>query len=185
MSKHPKQPPKPNDSASPSLPSVLPFVLTWPRTHHPFATPQLAPGQLEVLHPSGERSEVPESSVTVVDRGFLAGDVVRLTGGKSQAGVITNLETEVQLQRVLSDDVLDGWFDVKDLVAACRIARGDHVISGDWVGMVEEVFEMAMVETTHGPPRRICDTGNSLSVGSTTDVSPPAPVHVTSVSIRD
>ena len=89
---------------------------------------------------------------------------------RSQAGVITNLATQVQLQRVLSELPLPGWFDVKDLVAACRIARGDHVVWGDWVGMVEEVFEMAMVETTNGPPRRICDTGNSLSVGSTTDV---------------
>lgn len=29
---------------------------------------------------------------------------------------------------------------------------------------------MAMVETTSGVPRRICDTGNTLSVGATTDV---------------
>lgn len=30
---------------------------------------------------------------------------------------------------------------------------------------------MAMVETRTGPPRRLCDTGNTLSVGATTDVS--------------
>ncbi|KAK4700888.1 ubiquitin-conjugating enzyme E2 O, partial [Phenoliferia sp. Uapishka_3] len=142
--------------------------LTW-QGKESYAVVTLKPGYLEVLHPSGARSEVLESSVRVVDRGFLSGDLVRAHGGKSQAGIITNLSTQVQLERVLSGEVLDGWFEVEEVVAACRFARGDHVVWGDWVGMIEEVFEMAMVETRDGPPRRICDTGNSLSVGSTTD----------------
>lgn len=125
-----------------------------------------------MLHPAGHRTEVLESSVTIVDRGFLLGDLVRMNGGVGQAGIITSLDVSLKLQRVLSGEVLSGWFDAKEVVAAARIGRGDHVVHGCWVGMVEEVFEMAMVESASGPARRICDTGNMLSVGVTTDVSP-------------
>lgn len=99
------------------------------------------------------------------------GDIVRAASGKGQAGIITSLATSVQLRRVLTDEQLEGWFKAEEIVAAARISRGDHVVLGHWVGMVEEVFEMAMVETRMGPPRRLCDTGNTLSVGATTDVS--------------
>jgi hypothetical protein len=57
-----------------------------------------------------------------------------------------------------------------DLVAATRINHGDHVVSGDWIGVVEEVFEMAMIELgDSGTVRRVCDIGNTFSVGTATD----------------
>ncbi|GAA5879197.1 hypothetical protein JCM1840_007608 [Sporobolomyces johnsonii] len=136
----------------------------------------LQPGYLEVLHPDGSRSEVLESATSIIDRGFLRGDLVRTrrepgsTAPKSQAGQIVDMQTEVQLQRVLAPhDKLEGWFDAKDLVAAARINRGDHVVHGEWVGLVEEVFEMAMIETAMGAIRRVCDTGTTLSVGPATE----------------
>ncbi|GAA5823545.1 hypothetical protein JCM11251_000674 [Rhodosporidiobolus azoricus] len=147
------------------------------RLNIPF-TP-LRPGYLEVLHPSGERSEILEASCTVVDKGFLRGDVVRLRSAaskpgrktkKTQLGQITSLSTQVQLQRVITGDKLEGWFDAEELVAAARVNRGDHVVHGEWVGLVEEVFEMAMIEAGNaGLVRRVCDTGTSLSVGSATE----------------
>ncbi|GAA6062573.1 hypothetical protein JCM10212_004886 [Sporobolomyces blumeae] len=142
----------------------------------------LRPGYLEVLHPTGSRSEVLETDTTLIDRGFLRGDLVRpcrpkptsLVGPppavpKVQAGQIVDIQSEVQLERVLAPhDKLDGWFDTRDLVAAARINRGDHVVSGEWIGLVEEVFEMAMIETALGIVRRVCDVGTSLSVGPAT-----------------
>jgi hypothetical protein len=82
------------------------------------------------MHPSGNSTEVAESSVTVVDRGFLLGDLVRASGGRGQAGLITKLETSVQLQRVLSGEHLGGWFEAEKIVAAARMSRGDHVVFG-------------------------------------------------------
>ncbi|BGP47280.1 hypothetical protein JCM10450v2_003132 [Rhodotorula kratochvilovae] len=139
----------------------------------------LAPGYLEVLHPDGTRSNVLESAVTVVDKGFLRGDIVRtrrasdaVAPPKGQVGQIVGLKTEVKLQRVITGEHLDGWHDADALVAAARLNRGDHVVEPDsgWVGVVEEVFEMAMIEAgNQGIVRRVCDTGTSLSVGSATE----------------
>ncbi|GAA5923704.1 hypothetical protein JCM3775_000479 [Rhodotorula graminis] len=137
----------------------------------------LAPGRLEVLHPDGTKSEVIEADVAVVDKGFLRGDIVRARSTpstlhkKRQAGQIVDLKTEVQLQRVLDGEVLPGWHDTSLLRAASRIARGDHVVepTSDWVGVVEDVFEMALIEAGNGVVRRVCDSGATLTVGSGTD----------------
>ncbi|GAA5894505.1 hypothetical protein JCM8208_006259 [Rhodotorula glutinis] len=138
----------------------------------------LAPGRLEVLHPDGTKSEVDEKDVAVVDKGFLRGDIIRkrttasTAHKKHQAGQIVDLKTEVQLQRVLDGEVLPGWHDTSLLCAANRIARSDHVVepSSGWIGVVEDVFEMAMIEAGNGVVRRVCDGGATLSVGNGTDV---------------
>ncbi|GAA6004968.1 hypothetical protein JCM11491_002293 [Sporobolomyces phaffii] len=138
----------------------------------------LQTGYLEVLHPDGSRTEVLESATQLVDRGFLRGDIVRParpTGTlplatKPQAGSIVEIKSEVELERVLEPhDKLEGWFDTDRLVASARINRGDHVVYGEWVGLVEEVFEMAMIETGSGSLRRVCDVGTNLSVGPATE----------------
>ncbi|GAA5994201.1 ubiquitin-conjugating enzyme E2 [Rhodotorula paludigena] len=139
----------------------------------------LTPGYLEVLHPDGTRTQVLEASVEVVDKGFLRSDIVRKRrpagtnpSAKSQVGQIVGLETQVQLERVLTGEKLDGWHNADDLVAAARLNRGDHVVEPDsgWVGIVEEVFEMAMIEAGNaGLVRRVCDTGTTLSVGNATE----------------
>ncbi|GAA5986419.1 hypothetical protein JCM10908_003747 [Rhodotorula pacifica] len=136
----------------------------------------LPAGYLEVLLPDGTRLQVLESSTTLIDKGFLRGDIVRprcapgasmLPPPRGQLGQIVEMKTEVQLQRVLTGSELEGWFDAKELVAATRVNHGDHVVYGDWIGVVQEVFEMAMIEIgeTGGVVRRVCDTGNTFSVG--------------------
>lgn len=133
---------------------------------------------MEVLLPDGTRTQVLESATTLIDKGFLRGDIVRprraspaaSTRGHQQLGQIVNLRTEVQVQRVLTGQELEGWFPATDLVAATRINHGDHVVAGDWIGVVEEVFEMAMIELgDSGTVRRVCDIGNTFSVGTATD----------------
>ncbi|GAA5970526.1 hypothetical protein JCM11641_007339 [Rhodosporidiobolus odoratus] len=140
----------------------------------------LRPGYLEILHPSGNRSEILEASTKVVDKGFLRGDVVRLRTdrtdsnkkkkkSKTQSGQIVELSTKVQLQRVITKEQLEGWFDAAELVAAARVNRGDHVVCGEWIGLVEEVFEMAMIEDGNGLVSRVCDAGTTLSVGDVSE----------------
>ncbi|KAM0788855.1 hypothetical protein ACM66B_002940 [Microbotryomycetes sp. NB124-2] len=127
----------------------------------------LDPGQLEVALHTGKTIRVLESQVEIVDRGFLAGDLVRAVDArKGQAGTITKLETEIKLQRVLSKEDIPGWIKADEVVGEFRIARGDHVAFGGWVGMVEEVFETAQVQLRSGGTRRICDSGNTLTVGA-------------------
>lgn len=141
---------------------------------------QLPAGYLEVLLPDGTRTQVLESATTLIDKGFLRGDIVRprraspasssASSTRGQLGQIVDLQTQVQVQRVLTGEEIQGWFAASDLVAATRINHGDHVVSGDWIGVVEEVFEMAMIELgDSGAVRRVCDIGNTFSVGTATD----------------
>lgn len=139
---------------------------------------QLPAGYLEVLLPEGTRTQVLESTTTLIDKGFLRGDIIRARRAagastitpRGQLGQVVDLKTEVQLQRVLTGDEIEGWFPATDLVAASRINHGDHVVHGDWIGVVEEVFEMAMIEVgNNGIVRRVCDIGNTFSVGAATD----------------
>lgn len=139
---------------------------------------QLPAGYLEVLTANGERSQVLEADTTLRDKGFLRGDIVRqrraqgasVITPRGQLGQVVDLETEVQLVRVLTGEELPEWVPMTDLVAASRINHGDHVVHGDWIGVVEEVFEMAMIEAGHaGIVRRVCDMGNTFSVGTASD----------------
>ena len=87
------------------------------------------------------------NTVTLSDRSFVIGDLARRvqTTNGSDVGVVVNLFTEALLEGVFSHRSLGDWIPVSKLVNAVRISRGDHVIAGDWVGVVEEVFEEAMV----------------------------------------
>lgn len=71
---------------------------------------------------------------------------------------------------MLSGEVIEGTFDADEVIAAALLTRGDHVVWGSWVGMIEDVFEMAQVEAEGGQVRRVCDMGNTLSVGAAPDV---------------
>lgn len=75
---------------------------------------------------NGRKSEVCEDAVTVVDRGFLLGDLVRMDGGRGQAGTISRLEVEVQLQRALSGERYEEWVKMEQLESATKLSRGDH-----------------------------------------------------------
>ncbi|SCV71068.1 BQ2448_3830 [Microbotryum intermedium] len=154
------------------------------RLNVPFmALPQ---GKLQVLHPTGYSTLVSESTVSLVNREFLPSDLVRRRGGQGQAGIIVDLDISVQLQRVLHStpssptdqnepdlEIPPEWYNVKDLCAATRMSRGDHVVYQNWVGMIEEVFEMAIIETNQGVMRRVCDVGAYWTVGPASEEHHP------------
>ena len=86
---------------------------------------------LEVVLPSGQPVMMNESAVEIVDRGFMLADLVRATGAsKGQAGTIVKLETEVQLQRVLSMEVIEGWHKAEEVVASTRLSVRYRVHTG-------------------------------------------------------
>lgn len=74
---------------------------------------------------------------------------------------------ELELEHALTGQRLPVKIPATEVVNAIRINAGDHVIHGNWVGYVEEVFEEALVETDGSQDLvRVCDIGHSLSVGA-------------------
>lgn len=118
-----------------------------------------------------------EVDAQVVDRGFLVGDLCRKAGGKGQAGTIVNIKTEIQIMHTLEQEQLPAWYNADSFVGAIAVTRGDHVVHGDWVGIVEETLEIGLVEMSRagGVPdlRHVCDIGSAskLSVGASSAVS--------------
>lgn len=65
---------------------------------------------------------------------------------------------------------------------------GDHVLAGDWIGVVEEVFEEALIKIQNRVPKdpkdslvRVCDFGGSLVVGE----EPPPGNHSGNIPSND
>lgn len=65
----------------------------------------------------------------------------------TEAGIVKDLRSRVRLQRALTGETLDGWHDVRDLVSSTRLTRGDHVCAEGWIGVVEDVCELALVQS--------------------------------------
>ncbi|KAG0150227.1 hypothetical protein CROQUDRAFT_668718 [Cronartium quercuum f. sp. fusiforme G11] len=134
--------------------------------------PFLKPGQVEIVFPSVGTPEICEdSSLELVDRAFLLGDLARdpMTG---MIGVVKKVNVQVQLRAALRDFHLPDWIDAKDLVSEHQLMRGDVVAagnSGNWLGVVEEIFQEALVEGKDGRDNfRLCDVdAGFLSVGVT------------------
>ncbi|KAE8264443.1 hypothetical protein A4X09_0g6965 [Tilletia walkeri] len=116
-------------------------------------------------YPSGKRAIVDESTLEVRDRIFQIGDLCKRSALTTMSGVILSVTTEAQLEHVLSKQRTD-WVPAEEFTNAARIFVGDHVINSNWVGVVEEVFEEALVEPHNAQDFvRVCDVGSRLIVG--------------------
>ncbi|KAE8209671.1 hypothetical protein CF327_g6372 [Tilletia walkeri] len=116
-------------------------------------------------YPSGKRAIVHESTLEVRDRAFQTGDRCKRSVLPTTSGVILSVTTEVQLEHVLSKQRTD-WVPASEFTNAARVFVGDHVINSNWVGVVEEVFEEALVELNNAQDVvRVCDVGSRLIVG--------------------
>jgi len=83
----------------------------------------------------------------------------------TMSGVILDVSIEAQLEHVFSKQRTD-WISASEFTNSARILVGDHVIACNWVGVVEEVFEEALVEPRNAPDLvRVCDVGHRLIVG--------------------
>ncbi|CAD6951998.1 unnamed protein product [Tilletia controversa] len=116
-------------------------------------------------YPSGKRAIVDESTLEVHDRAFQIGDLCKRSALTTMSGVILSVSIEAQLEHVLSKQRSD-WVPASEFTNAARVFVGDHVINSNWVGVVEEVFEEALVEPHNAQDFvRVCDVGSRLIVG--------------------
>ncbi|KAK0528112.1 hypothetical protein OC835_004767 [Tilletia horrida] len=116
-------------------------------------------------YPSGKRAIVDEATLQVRDRAFQVGDLCKRSVLTTMSGVILDVSIEAQLEHVFSRQRTT-WVPAAEFTNAARILVGDHVIAANWVGVVEEVFEEALVEPRNGPDLvRVCDVGSRLIVG--------------------
>jgi hypothetical protein len=72
------------------------------------------------------------------------------------------VQTEVKLVDAFKSTPLDVWISSEKLVNYVRISRGDHVAFGEWIGVVEEVLEEAMLQFADGNVERVADLGSGL-----------------------
>lgn len=135
---------------------------------------------------------IEETALILKDRGFMPGDIVRRSNirpndptgaqtgsrlsGAGQAGIIKSTSKWVKLRRALSTEMAvrdNEWIPVEEVIGADVLMNGDHVIFEDWVGIVEDCFQRATVETVSGGNLLMFDASSTfggLSVGSRTNV---------------
>jgi translation initiation factor IF-1 len=101
--------------------------------------------------------------LTIVDRTFIRGDYVRKSSEPNRGtGTVVQVETQVKLEDAFNHTPLDAWVSSEMLVNYVRISRGDHVAFGEWIGVVEEVLEEAMLQFVDGAVERVADLGSGL-----------------------
>jgi hypothetical protein len=120
-------------------------------------------GHVDVTYASNRRGLFEQSQLQLVDRTFLRGDYVRKPSDSKRAtGIILDVETQVKVMDAFNQTPLDTWISTDKLVNYVRISRGDHVVYGEWIGVVEEVLEEAMVQFVDGTVERVADLGSGL-----------------------
>jgi ubiquitin-conjugating enzyme E2 O len=140
----------------------------------------LRDGELGVAwYPSATREIVRQEQLQLWDRAFQVGDVARRSGeaGSSDSastststgstGIVTDVAMTLQLAHVLSGQRVAA-VPAAHVANALRVLVGDHVVHAraGWVGVVEEVFEEGIVQSSVSADLvRVCDVGSRLSVG--------------------
>ena len=95
------------------------------------------------------------------DRTFQIGDHVKsLEPTQNQVGIVVGAKTEVLLRGIFSREFhKDRWIKGEDLSHSIRIGKGDRVIHGDWLGIVEEIWENLEIVDPAGRRERMGQTG--------------------------
>lgn len=112
-----------------------------------------------------ELAIVPESSVQLVSREFLTGDLVKRSLTQSKSGIITRLRASVQVEHVFTKQRLDAWIPQEKLKSSLMVERKDKVFFDEWVGSVEDVYEEGQIEGSLEPSYRVQQPGGSLNIG--------------------
>ena len=97
---------------------------------------------------------------------FNIGDVCKRSLKHIESGIVVEHKMKLKLEHVLSKQRIDHDVPDEDVQNVIRIVNGDHVVANNWVGVVEEVFEEALVESSDQADLiRVCDIGSRLTVG--------------------
>ncbi|RXK38456.1 hypothetical protein M231_04221 [Tremella mesenterica] len=105
-------------------------------------------GEVGIVEVRGtRRSIVPESTLELIHREFSVGDVVKRSLLDTKSGVILATKSQIQLEHAISHQKLDGWIPASKVIVAVQIEKKDKVVHGPWIGIVDDVYEHALVET--------------------------------------
>ena len=91
---------------------------------------------------------VPESTLSLVQREFLIGDIVKRSLANVESAVVVEVSSEVRLEHVMSKIKVEDWVPYDLLKGAITLEARDKVIYDQWIGTVEEVGEFV-----HGPTK--------------------------------
>jgi co-chaperonin GroES (HSP10) len=124
----------------------------------------LAENQYLVEWINKRRQTVNGHDLILRDRSFQVGDICRSTTQAQKntiSGVVANVKMEVQLQSVATATKTPDWISTTTLSKTACIEEGDHVIYKNWVGIVEIVFEEALltVKGSNRPYKVYCVEG--------------------------
>jgi hypothetical protein len=117
---------------------------------------------------SGRRQTVNGKNLTLHDRAFQVGDICKsnITVALEQSGVVTSVRMEVNLQSTATASRKADWFPTTSLRQSACIEEGDHVVYKNWIGVVELVFEEALLTVRGGNrPYKVFSVEGGLGYG--------------------
>jgi ubiquitin-conjugating enzyme E2 O len=87
---------------------------------------------------------VPESTLSLVQREFLIGDIVKRSLANVESAVVVEVKSEVRLEHVMSKIKVEDWIPYDLIKSAIILEARDKVIYDEWIGTVEEVSRMTI-----------------------------------------
>ncbi|KAH7690018.1 ubiquitin-conjugating enzyme E2 O protein [Dioscorea alata] len=110
----------------------------------PEETDSLPDGQVRVIWADGSETTNDLGDIELVDRGFLHGDIIAsLSDPTGQLGLVVDVNISVDLQAV-NGDMIKG-VPSRDLKRIREFYVGDYVVSGPWLGRVNDVLDNVTV----------------------------------------
>ncbi|KAH9943144.1 uncharacterized protein BXZ73DRAFT_40439 [Epithele typhae] len=126
----------------------------------------LVQGEVGVSYfPQPLREIITEDQLTLVDRMYQPGDLLKRSVDDVRSGIVTRTIVKGRLDHAISSEPVPDWKCLGDLRAAVEIDMGDYVIYNDWVGQVVEMFDEACVEVSGGSLVRLPELSARLAVG--------------------
>lgn len=104
----------------------------------------LPDGQVRIVWTDGSESTDNINDITVVDRGFLHGDIVASTSDPTgQLGLVVDVSIRIDLQTSNGEMIQN--ISSKDLKRIREFSIGDYVVLGAWLGRVNDVLDNVTV----------------------------------------
>lgn len=104
----------------------------------------LPDGQVRIVWTDGSESTDNINDITVVDRGFLHGDIVAsISDPTGQLGLVVDVSIRVDLQSSNGETIRN--ISTVDLKRIREFTVGDYVVLGPWLGRVDDVLDNVTV----------------------------------------
>ncbi|ONK64403.1 uncharacterized protein A4U43_C07F25490 [Asparagus officinalis] len=109
----------------------------------------LPDGKVRVVWTDGSETTDNISDITVVDRGFLHGDIISsATNPTGQLGLVVDVNITVDLLTAQGEVIKQ--ITSKDLKRIREFTVGDYVVRGPWLGRVDDVLDNVTIQFDDG-----------------------------------